>query len=115
MIDRRAFLSSSLATAAVLAAPRAGFAQQRLRRVALVARNSPVEAMTETGSSGWRVVLSELRRLGLVEGQSITFERYSGMGQESRFEGLGAAVAATMNVRAISPSSNPTSTTWSST
>src|SRR5688572_25529819 len=94
-MDRRAFLSSSLATAAVLAAPRAGFAQQRLRRVALVSPIAPIEAMTETGHSGWGAMLSELRRLGLVEGQNIAFERYSGMGQIPRYERLGAEVAAT--------------------
>jgi putative ABC transport system substrate-binding protein len=95
VMDRRAFVSSSLAAAAVLAAPHAGLAQQRLRRVALISPIVPVEAMTESGDVRWRAVLSELRRLGLVEGQNIAFERYSAMSQHSRFEVLGAAVAAT--------------------
>jgi putative ABC transport system substrate-binding protein len=51
--------------------------------------------MTETGNLAWRIVMLELRRLGLVEGQNIAFERYSGMGQQSRYEHLGVTVAAT--------------------
>jgi putative ABC transport system substrate-binding protein len=94
-MDRRAFVSSSLATAAVLAASRTGFAQQRLRRVALVSPTVPVDAMTETGHLSWRAVMSELRRSGLVEGQNVAFERYSAMGQPTRYERIGAEVAAT--------------------
>jgi ABC-type uncharacterized transport system substrate-binding protein len=94
VIGRRAFLSRSLAAAAVLAAPSAGFAQQRLRRVALVSPTVPVEEITEAGLR-WRFMMSELRRVGLVEGQNILFERHSAMGQEARYEQLGAAVAAT--------------------
>jgi putative ABC transport system substrate-binding protein len=46
----------------------------------------PTTLMTETGGgSAWRAFFSELRRLGYVEGQNLTVERYSAEGHHERY------------------------------
>lgn len=77
-MNRRGFLLTALGGA--IGAPAAGWAQQRLRRVALVAPTLPIEEITEAGVR-WRFMMLELRRMGLVEGKNILFERYSALGQ----------------------------------
>jgi putative ABC transport system substrate-binding protein len=90
---RRDFLAMA---GAVVAAPRTAVAQQqRLPRVALASSTVPLSDMRETGSNAsWRASFAEFRRLGLVEGQNVLFERYSTLGvTESRQ--LGRAIAST--------------------
>ena len=54
-------------------------------RTAIVIPAGPVTSISETGVRAWRAFFEELRRLGDVEGQNLTIERYSG---EGRPEGL---------------------------
>src|SRR5665647_1686842 len=46
------------------------------RRLAIVDVSSPQSRMYENSESGYGVVFAELRRLGQVEGQNFTVERY---------------------------------------
>ena len=46
----------------------------------MVRSAGPVALMSDTGLRNWRAFLEELRRLGGVEGQNLTVERYSGEG-----------------------------------
>jgi putative ABC transport system substrate-binding protein len=51
--------------------------------------------MTETGGgSAWRAFFSELRRLGYVEGQNLTLERYSAEGHHERYPDIVREVVA---------------------
>ncbi len=49
-------------------------------RVALIDRSLQIEDMTEDGQGGYRALLRELRRLGHIDGQTITIERWTGRG-----------------------------------
>ena len=83
---RRAFLVGASAS---LLAPRFVRAQQaRVRRIAVVHPTTPVAEMTETTTvnPGLAVMLVELRRLGLVEGQNLVIQRYSGLDYPDREE-----------------------------
>ena len=65
-------------------------AQERAKqhRIAMVRPAGPVALMSEGGLRIWRVFLQELRRLGDVEGQNLTIERYSGEGHPERYTDL---------------------------
>jgi putative ABC transport system substrate-binding protein len=84
MIDRRAFIASSLS---LLAAPLAAEAQQavKLYRLALVHVSAAVADMTEAKDPYYKVLFSELRKLGYVEGQNLVVERRSAEGRPARF------------------------------
>ena len=60
----------------------------RVYRIAFVSPANPLEAMTATGLPYYRALLDELRRLGYVEGQNTTVERYSGGGRTERYAEL---------------------------
>jgi putative tryptophan/tyrosine transport system substrate-binding protein len=72
---------------ALLAAPYAAGAQQRgkVYRIALVHPVAAVADMTEAKDPYYKVLFSELRRLGYVEGQNLVVERRSGEGRPARF------------------------------
>ena len=90
---RRTFL---LASGAALLGARAALAQQKVWRVALVAPVLPVTELTESGPlASWGALFTELRARLVVEGQNVTFERYSGQGQNDKYEALGRMVATT--------------------
>src|SRR6266404_2355734 len=77
-------------TAGVLlaAAPWPARAQQRAtkQRIAIFHPAIPTTLLTETGGgSAWRAFFSELRRLGYVEGENLTIERYSAEGHHERY------------------------------
>ena len=75
---------------ALLAAPLArAQAQAQLPRVALVDSTEPPANMVEGGNPYWSALLGELRRLGYVEGKTISVDRWSGGGAAT-----GAAYAA---------------------
>jgi hypothetical protein len=84
-LDRRRFLLSALA--GVLAAPLAAEAQPKgkLQRLAIVYPAGPVAEMTEAQDPMLRVLFSELRRLGYVEGQTLVVERRSGSGRRESY------------------------------
>ncbi len=72
---------------ALLAPPLAAEAQSagKAYRIALVHPNARVAGMTEVKNPYFKVLFSELRRLGYVEGQNLVVERRSGYGRPARF------------------------------
>jgi putative ABC transport system substrate-binding protein len=74
-------------TLALLVATLAAEAQQRgkVYRIALVHPVAAVADMTEAKDPYYRMLFSELRRLGYVEGQNLVVERRSGEGRRARF------------------------------
>ncbi len=82
LIDRRAFVLTAAAAATLLAARRVASAQATsMPRVTLLDRGGDPSQMTEKGHPYWGALLSELRRLGYVEGETILIDRLSGSGQ----------------------------------
>jgi putative ABC transport system substrate-binding protein len=71
-------------------------AQERARRhrIAIVITAGPVTGASETGHPFWRAFFGGLRRLGDVEGQNLTVERYSG---EGRLAGYGDLLSEVIN------------------
>jgi putative ABC transport system substrate-binding protein len=84
---RRTFIAA-LGSAA--AWPVVALAQRpaRVDRIAVVHPSLPITELTETGISGFRFLLRELRLLGHVEGENLAVERYSGLGQTERYAEL---------------------------
>jgi putative tryptophan/tyrosine transport system substrate-binding protein len=78
-----------LATAA-----RTARAQQpaRQHRIAIVVSTGPVARISDQGVGPWQAFFAELRRLGDVEGQNLTVERYSGEGRPQGFADLAREV-----------------------
>ena len=64
------------------AATRSVQAQERAKqhRIAIITPAGPVADFSDTGPRAWPAFFDELRRLGDVEGQNLTVERYSGRG-----------------------------------
>jgi putative ABC transport system substrate-binding protein len=91
--NRRAFIASLGGAAAW---PLVALAQRpaRVDRIAVVHPSLPITELTETGISGFRFLLRELRRLGHVEGENLAVERYSGLGQTERYAELAREVVA---------------------
>ena len=77
------------------AAVRRARAQERPKqhRIAIVIPAGPVTLISETGHPFWRAIFGELRRLGDVEGQNLTVERYSGEGRPEGYADLAREVA----------------------
>jgi putative ABC transport system substrate-binding protein len=69
-------------------------AQERAKqhRIAIVIPAGPVAHIDDPGSRFWRAFFEELRRLGDVEGQTLTAERYSGEGRPERYADLAREV-----------------------
>src|SRR5260221_14433644 len=58
-------------------------------RIAIFHPAIPTPLLTETGGgSAWRAFFSQLRRLGYVEGENLTIERYSADGHHERYATL---------------------------
>jgi putative ABC transport system substrate-binding protein len=91
---RREFIGNLIGTA--VAWPLAASAQQpaKVYRIAVVHPSAPVERMSEgaSGSSGFKAMFGELRRLGYIEGQNLIVERYSGEGQIAHYAALASEV-----------------------
>jgi putative ABC transport system substrate-binding protein len=88
MMDRRAFVASTLA---LLAAPLVAQAQpKKVYRVALIFTTSPVSEMTgpEPVHPAARAFVQGLRALGYVEGQNLILERRSAEGHYDRFAAI---------------------------
>jgi putative ABC transport system substrate-binding protein len=91
---RREFTAGLL----LAAAPWPARAQQRPTkpRIAIFHPAIPVSLLTETGGgTAWRAFFAELRRLGYVEGENITIERYSAEGHHERYADLAREIVAT--------------------
>src|SRR5215469_2620030 len=89
---RREFIGSLIGTAA--AWPLAASAQQpaKVYRLAIVHPSRAVKEMNESGSVYFKVVFSELRLLGYIEGQNLIVERYSGEGRTAHYAELASEV-----------------------
>jgi putative ABC transport system substrate-binding protein len=69
-------------------------AQERAKqhRIAIVIASGPVTRLNDPTSTPWRAFWEELRRLGDVEGQTLTVERYSGEGRPEGYAELARKV-----------------------
>jgi putative tryptophan/tyrosine transport system substrate-binding protein len=69
------------------AAARPAQAQQSVkqRRIAIIRGAGPAATMKDTGDRFWHGFFGELKRLGEIEGQNLTVERYSGEGHTERY------------------------------
>ena len=70
--------------------PLAAQAQQpaQMKRIAFVHPGSKVSELSVSGKPQYRAFFEELSRLGYVEGQNLSVERYSGKGQPERYAEL---------------------------
>ena len=87
---RRAFTIGLL----LASAARSVRAQERAKqhRIAIVIPAGPVTSISDTGARAWQAFFGELRRLGDVEEQNLTVERYSGEGLPEDFADLAREV-----------------------
>jgi putative tryptophan/tyrosine transport system substrate-binding protein len=77
---RRRDFTTGLLLAAAARSVRAQEPAKR-HRIAIFIPAAAVAEISDTGFRIWRIFLEELRRLGDVEGQNLTIERYSGEGR----------------------------------
>jgi putative ABC transport system substrate-binding protein len=78
----------------------------RQHRIAIVIASGPVTRLDDPTSTAWRAFWEELRRLGDVEGQNLTVERYSGEGRPEGYADLARNVVS-RNPDVIVPISPP--------
>jgi putative ABC transport system substrate-binding protein len=78
----------------LVAAPQSVEAQERAKqhRIAIVIPAAPVASINETGVRAWQAFFAELRRVGDIEGQNLTIERYSGEGRPEAYAELAREV-----------------------
>jgi putative ABC transport system substrate-binding protein len=90
------------------AAARTALTQQptKQHRIAIVIASGPVTRLNDPTSSAWRAFWQELRRLGDVEEQNLTVERYSGEGRPEGYADLARTVVS-RNPEVIVPISPP--------
>jgi putative ABC transport system substrate-binding protein len=97
-------------TAALLlaAATRSACAQEQAKQhqIAIVIPAGPVALISDTGPRYYQPFFEELRRLGDVEGQNLTVERYSGEGRPEGYADLAREVVG-HNPDVIVAQSNP--------
>src|SRR5262245_58105498 len=89
---RREFIGSLIGTAVTW--PLTASAQQSgtVYRLAIVHPTVAVKEMNEPGNSRFKALFGELRRLGYIEGQNLTVERYSGEGKIAHYAELALEV-----------------------
>jgi putative ABC transport system substrate-binding protein len=75
-------------------ATRSVWAQEpaKQHRIAIITPAGPVAAVSDTGLRAWPAFFEELRRLGDVEGQNLSVERYSGQGRPGGYSDLAREV-----------------------
>jgi putative ABC transport system substrate-binding protein len=111
-VRRRQFIAGIGAAAFV--APCGAWAQQaeRLKRIGVFHPAIPTALLTETGGgSAWRAFFSELRRLGYIEGQNLTIDRYSAEGRHDRYADMARQIVAS-NPDVIVTGTNPVVTAF---
>jgi putative ABC transport system substrate-binding protein len=75
-------------------------------RIAIVIASGPVTRVNDPASRTWQAFWEELRRLGDIEGQNLTVERYSGEGRPEGYADLAREVVS-RNPDVIVPISPP--------
>jgi putative ABC transport system substrate-binding protein len=103
-VRRRDFTVGLLLAAAIGAARAQEPAKHH--RIAIVIAAGPVASINDPASRPWRAFWEELRRLGDVEGQNLTVERYSAEGRPERYTDLAREVVS-RNPDVIVPISPP--------
>jgi putative tryptophan/tyrosine transport system substrate-binding protein len=90
------------------AATRSARAQEpaKQHRIAIVIASGPVTRLNDPASHAWQAFWAELRRLGDVEGQNLTVERYSGEGRPEGYADLARQIVS-RNPEVIVPISPP--------
>jgi putative tryptophan/tyrosine transport system substrate-binding protein len=91
---RRQFVA--LLAGSALSLPLTAWAQRstKVHRIAMLHPTHPVAELTETSSIYYyRAFFDELRRLGYIEGQNLTIERYSAEGHTENYLALARSVA----------------------
>ena len=88
---RRRDLTAGLLLAAAAPSLRAQETAKQ-HRIAIVRPAGPTALISDTGIRFYRAFFEELRRLGDIEGQNLTVERYSGEGRPEGFVGLAREV-----------------------
>ena len=77
------------------------------QRIAIFHPAIPTALLTEVGGgSAWRAFFGELRRLGYVEGDNLTIERYSAEGHHERYADIAQQIVA-RNPDVIVTGTNP--------
>jgi putative ABC transport system substrate-binding protein len=66
--------------------------QVKQHRIAIIVSTAPAASINDKGIRAWHAFFEELRRLGDVEGQNLTVERYSGEGRPAGFADLAREV-----------------------
>jgi putative ABC transport system substrate-binding protein len=89
-VRRRDFTMGLLLAAAVKQVRAQEPAKQH--RIAIIIASGPVARIDDPGSHAWQAFWKELRRLGDVEGQNLTVERYSGDGRPEGYADLAREV-----------------------
>jgi putative ABC transport system substrate-binding protein len=97
----------------LLASTAVALAQEpaKQHRIAIVVPAGPIAAVSDTGSDPirrreYQAFFEELRRLGDVEGQNLTIQRYSGEGRREAYADLAREVVGE-NPEAIVAHTNP--------
>jgi putative tryptophan/tyrosine transport system substrate-binding protein len=103
-VRRRDFTAGLL----LAAATRPVWAQEAAKqhRIAIVIASGPVSRLNDPASHAWQAFWEELRRLGDIEGQNLTVERYSGEGRPEGYADLARNVVS-RNPDLIVPISPP--------
>jgi putative ABC transport system substrate-binding protein len=101
---RRDFTAGLLLAAAVKQVRAQEPAKQH--RIAIVIASGPATRVNDPASHTWQAFWKELRRLGDVEGQNLTVERYSGEGRPQGYADLAREVVS-RNPDVIVPISPP--------
>jgi putative tryptophan/tyrosine transport system substrate-binding protein len=83
---RRDFAMGLLLAAAAKALRAQEPAKQR--RIAIVIPAGPITSISDTGPRAWQAFFEELRRLGIIEGQNLSIDRYSGEGRPEGYADL---------------------------
>ena len=84
---RRRDFSTGLLLAGCTRSARAQEAAKQ-HRIAIVIPSGPVARIDDPGARFYHAIFEELRRLGDIEGQTLTVERYSGEGRPEGFPDL---------------------------
>ena len=61
-------------------------------RIAIVIPAGPITSISDTGARAWQAFFEQLRRLGDIEGQNLSVDRYSGEGRPEGYAGLAREV-----------------------